>query len=141
MKVALAGVLALVCIGCMTMAVPGATVTDDGCIMFSADGEAVAAKEEDELSKAEARLAATVIAKANLLEKIKGAMVTKSESVGDLMFRSQEAELKVMGFLSRATVTIAGEPTTRLGATSVVKATASLTLSPDEMGTLEKYVE
>ena len=141
MKVALAGVLALVCIGCVTMAVPGATITDDGCVMFSADGQAVATKEDDALAMAEARLAAAVIAKANLLEKVKGAMVSSSVAVGDLMFRSQEAEVKVQGFLSRATVTYAAAPDTRLGTSPVVTATASLVLSQEEMLSLEDYVE
>jgi hypothetical protein len=141
MKVALAGVLALVCIGCVQMTVPGATMTEDGCVMFSADGQAVAAKEDDALAGAEARLAAAVVAKANLLEKIKGAMVTSSASVGDLMFRSQEAELEVAGFLSRATVTYAAAPDTRLGTSPVVTATASLVLTPEELASLEKYVE
>jgi hypothetical protein len=141
MKVALAGVLALVCIGCTSMMVPGATLTDDGCIMFSADGQAVAAKEDDALAMAEARLAAAVVAKANLLEKIKGAMVSSSASTGDLMFRDQEAQVKVMGFLSRATVTYQEPPATRLATTPIVTATASLTLSQEDYCQLQKFVE
>lgn len=141
MKVALAGVLALVCIGCVTMAVPGATITEDGAVMFSATGEAVAAKEDDALAAAEARLAAAVVAKANLLEKIKGAMITSSASVGDLMFRDQEAQLKVMGWLSRATVEYETPAPTKLGTSPIVKATASLTLSQEEYLVMQKYVE
>jgi len=141
MKVALAGVLALVCIGCVQMAVPGATITDEGCVMFSATGEAVAAKEDDALAMAEARVAACVIAKANLLEKIKGSMITSSASVGDLMFRSQEAELEVRGFLARATVSVEDEPATRLGTSPIVTAKATLVLSEEEYAALQDYVE
>ena len=141
MKVALAGVLALVCIGCVQMSVPGATITDDGCVMFSAEGQAVASKEDDALAMAEARVAAAVVAKANLLEAVKGAMLTSSASVGDLMFRSQEAELEVQGFLSRSTVTYAAPPATRLGTSPVVTAVATLVLSPEEYANLAAYVE
>ena len=141
MKVALAGVLALVCIGCVQMAVPGATITDDGCVMFSADGEAVAAKADDALAMAEAKVAAGVVAKANLLEKIKGALITSSASVGDLMFRSQEAELEVQGYLARATVTYKAEEATRLAPSLIVKATATLVLSPEEYAAVQDYVE
>lgn len=140
MKVALAGVLALVCIGCAQMAVPGATITDEG-IEFSATGEAVAAKEDDALAMAEAKVAACVVAKANLLEKIKGAMITSSASVGDLMFRSQEAELEVRGYLARATVTVEDAPDTRLGTSPIVTAKATLVLSEEEYAALQDYVE
>ena len=142
MKVALASVLALVCLGCMqAVAVPGAEVTPDGCLLFSATGQAVAAKEDDALAMAEASLAACVIAKANLLETIKGAMVSSSVSVGDLMFRSQEAELKVQGFLARATVAVMPPEASRLGASPIVVAKAQLKLAPEEYATLEQFVE
>ena len=141
MKVALAGVLALVCIGCVQMAVPGATINEDGCVVFSAEGQAVAAKEDDALAMAEAKVAAAVVAKANLLEKVKGAMLTSNVSVGDLMFRSQEAELEVRGFLSRATVSYKEPPATRLGTSPVVTAVAELVLTPEEMANLDEYVE
>ncbi|NLW51537.1 MAG: hypothetical protein GXY85_11960 [Candidatus Brocadiaceae bacterium] len=132
MKLVWAGVLALVCVGCMQT---------HHKVVFTAEGEAVKTKQDDPLAEAEARVAASVIAKANLLEKVKGGMVTGTASVGDLMFRSQEAEVRVSGFLSRADVTFQKKQDTQLSPSPIVRATATLELTCEEYARLRDFVE
>jgi hypothetical protein len=130
-----AGFLAVLLAGCVHRAVPGAVMTEEGTYLFEARGQSVIAKADDPLSLLEAELAAATMAKANLLEKVKGAFVTSNVLVGDLMLRSQEAAVIVEGFLSRATVYVeAPSP-------PVVTAVAMLELDACELSDLEKYVQ
>jgi outer membrane protein W len=132
------GVLAVLLAGCASPNVPGATV-EKGKIVFKADGTAVAAKEGDPLALEEARLAAATIAKANLLELIKGAFVTSKVTVEGLMLESESAALSTQGFLSRTTIAYGEEP--KVPPPAVVKATATLTLSKKDYMKLKDYVE
>jgi hypothetical protein len=115
-------------------------VSEDGCIVFQGTGESVVAKEGDPLSIVEAKVAATVMAKADLLGKIKGAYMTSSVTVGDLMFASQEATEAVQGFIGRAEVEIEMVDMGRMPSNRVI-ATATLTLAPEDLANLEAYVE
>lgn len=119
--------------------VTGADMTEDGIAVFSAKGEAPVVETEDPVVLAKARLAAATIAKANLLEKVKGAVVTGNVTVGDLMFQNQAASTMVRGYLARASVVI--EETPRGVAPDIVIATATLNLSPDDYADLAQYVE
>ena len=132
--------------------VPGATVTEDGMIMFTAEGKSVA-ETTDALSVAKAEVAAKVVAKANLLEIVKGALVSSSAKVSNLMLVEQSAEQKVYGWLARTTVEIVevekpiaektnlpvdpvAEPKTQ-----IVTAIATLTLSEEDFANFEPFVE
>jgi hypothetical protein len=143
------GKLALVClvvalvVGCAAPSagvIPGAEMKD-GAVVFSAMGKSVVAKEGDPLSEVEAEVAAITMAKANLLEKIKGARIGGSITVGDLMFESQEATLEMMGYLSRAEIEVMKRAESRLGTPPYVSATASLRLSKADLAAMETYVE
>jgi len=129
----------LMVVGCVQMgAVPGAEVTD-GTVIFSAEAASVVAREGDPLSVLEAEEAAALMAKAKLLEKIKGAYVTSTIKVGDLMFENQQAMATSDGYLARATVHIA--PVARGAEPSMIRATATLALSRHELMRLADYVE
>ena len=135
------GALALALHGCASYTVPGAEVTERGEIIFTATGTSVVAKEDDPLSQLEAEYAAATIAKAALLEKVSGAVLSGSVSVGDLMFESQDARVEVNGFLSRADIEILKPEATKLRLPPLVTAQATLRLSCDELRHIEKYVE
>lgn len=143
------GKLALVCVvvalvvGCAAPSpgvIPGAEMKD-GAVVFSAEAKSVVAKEGDPLSVVEAEVAAVTMAKANLLEKIKGARIGGAVTVGDLMFESHEARLEMMGFLSRAEVEVMQRAESRLGMPPFVSAKATLRLSKADLASLEAYVE
>ena len=82
--------------------IPGSTLTDNGTLLFTAEGQSVAIAEDGATGLARARLAAETIAKANLLEVIKGGQIASSVSVGDMMFESQAVSTKVSGWLGGA---------------------------------------
>jgi hypothetical protein len=135
------GLLAIVLVGCAGKTIPGATV-EKGVVTFSADGVGVAT-EDTPLALEEARLAAAVDAKANLLGKIKGEIVAGKASVEGLQFASQEAEAMVHGFLARVTITYLAAPATNVppAAPAVVTATATLKMSEKEYKQLKSYAE
>ncbi len=135
---AVVGVFLLALGGCAGPAVPGADVVTWQNVEFSARGTSVMAKEDDPVSLLEARVAAAIMAKANLLALVKGEFITGGVAVADLMFEGQEAEARVEGFLSRATVTYE-EP--GLPEPNTVTAIATLTVSRRELKKLERYVE
>lgn len=137
---AFVGLLAVLLAGCALPTVPGATV-EDGKYVFSAQASSVCDKEGDALAKEEAAVAAAVMAKANLLEKIKGIVLSQNVAVSDLMFKSQEAATMVEGFLARATVELVPQQESRLPQPPVVTAKATLTLSSDQLRKLKAYVE
>lgn len=129
--------------GCDTLKQAGAT-RDGGNYVFSASAEAVASEPGDAANLAQARLAAAVNAKAALLEKIKGAKISSSATVADLMFKDQDAASMTRGWLSRAEVTYETKEADRLGDVDqegIIAATASLTLSRAELRKLSKYVD
>jgi len=134
------GLLAVVLVGCAPV-VPGAEVSK-GVVTFSAEGTAVAT-DDSELALEQAKVAAVVIAKANLLEKIRGAVIGQKASTADIQFQGQEAEAALRGFLSRATVEVKPTPETKVPPTSLkVTAVATLKLSVKEyQKKLGKYVE
>ncbi|MGD2174656.1 MAG: hypothetical protein PVJ27_04570 [Candidatus Brocadiaceae bacterium] len=133
-------ILAAVVCGCRNMIVPGAEVTEQGTIVFVAEGTSVVAKSGDPLALLEARTAAKTIALANLLEKVKGSYVSSNVMVGDLMFAHQEAASSVEGFLSRAEVSFR-KPEAKAPETQMVTAIAMLELSKDDLENLAGYVE
>ncbi len=147
--------------GCQLI-VPGAEVTEDGAIIFSASGQSVATQ-LDPLSVAKAELAAETVAKANLLEAVKGALVSSNVKVEGLVLTSQSAEKAVQGWLARAVVEIVAEevvvvpevvvvesnlpqpevvtPEVVLPETRIVTAIATLTLCEDDLENMKKFVE
>ncbi len=146
-----AAVAALLMTGCQTE-IPGATITDDGKIVFSATGQSVA-ETESLINVIKAEMAASTVAKANLLEAVKGALVSSSVKVDDLMFTSQTAENVVNGWLARAVVTIneveevvveetklPKEPVVE-PSEKIITATATLTLSKEDLKELKQFVE
>jgi hypothetical protein len=114
---------------------------ENGMVSFSATGKSVVAKEGDPLSEVEAEVAAVAMAKAGLLELIKGARVGQSVTVGDLMFESQEATVEAMGFLARAEIEVTPPQESRLGTSPYVVATATLRLTKAELAGLAAYIE
>ena len=136
------GVLAMVLVGCQAMTVPGAEITEEGLIQFTAQGTSVIDQPESAWSKQKAYVAAETIAKANLLELVKGARVEGSAQVADLMFVSQEAAREVDGWLGRAKVTFSEGPEgTRRTEKEIVTATATLTLDEGSLANLDEYAE
>ena len=132
--------------------IPGATVTEDGAIVFSAEGQSVA-KVMSPLSVAKAEAAAATIAKANLLEVVKGALVSSSVKVSDMVLAEQAAEKKVYGWLARATIEIIDAPEAVVEKTNlpaepdetpefrIVTAIASLTLAEEDLANFKPFVE
>jgi len=127
--------------------IPGATRTDYGTLVFTAQGQSIIKVDGGPLGIAKARLAAETIAKANLLEVIKGGLINSSVSVGDLVFESQKASTVVTGWLSGATVeTISTESEqSRLPDAEpvdhIITATATLELSEEAWAHLQDYIE
>ena len=128
-------------VGCQTAPVVPGAETVGSKVVFSATGSSVAASENG-LDIEKARVAAAVIAKANLLELIKGAHISSSVSVDDLEFASQEAATMVEGLLARARISYATTeevPEYEKPALTIT-ATASLALQPSEVAFLKAYV-
>lgn len=127
--------------------VPGAVVTQSGNLLFVATGESVAKVEDGALGVVKAKVAASVIAKTNLLEILKGAVIGGSTTVADLMFTSQSASSTVDGWLAGVVIdsTVASERKSNLpGAKEkdqIVTAKASLEISGDGWEALKKSVE
>lgn len=142
---------AMLVTGCKSV-VPGARVNEDRMIVFSATGQSIA-ETMSPLSIARAELAATTLAKANLLEAVKGALITSSVKVDGLMLTEQMTKKTVQGWLARAVVEV--EPITEVitEATNlphvpieqpkeqIITAVATLTLSKDDMKQMKKFVE
>jgi hypothetical protein len=128
-------------------AVPGASLTKDGTLLFTAQGQSIAKADTGALGVARARLAAETIAKANLLEVVKGGLISSTVSVGDMMFQSQRATTAVNGWLAGAKVevsSLANEQSRLPDAEpvdQVITATASLELSGAAWENLKDYVE
>jgi hypothetical protein len=127
--------------------IPGSTLTEDGTLLFTAEGQSVAVAEDGAMGLAKARMAAEAIAKANLLEKIKGGLISSSVTVGDMMFQSQTVSTKVNGWLGGAvlkTETTSDEESNLPDAEPVdqiVTAQASLEISLSAWNDLQEYVE
>jgi hypothetical protein len=133
-------VLSVVLVGCSSMHVPGAEMTPRGTLLFSAEGYSPILKADDAMALLEARAAAATIAKANLVEKIKGAYVASNVEVRDLAFAAESAAVNTEGLLSRAEVTYM--PLDRTGQMAmVVTAVASLELTCEQFMDLGAYVE
>lgn len=121
-------VLGVVMIGCQRMMVPGAEVTKSGNIMFKAEACSPIMKADDPMAMVEAQTAAAAMAKANLLEKIKGAYITSKVAVKDLSFASEGAMVDVDGMLAR--INIEYKPLERTGPMAmIVTAVASLEMT------------
>ena len=121
-------------------------VIEPEVMVFSATGQSVATT-DDAMSMAKAELAATTVAKANLLAKIKGELISGSAEVSDLMFVSQAAKTTVNGWMSNAQIKIvkAQKELTNLPeeepVTQIVTAVASLEVSQEDMDDMKKFVE
>jgi hypothetical protein len=132
--------------GCATVREPVEVAVEPATITFSAEGSSVASP-ADPLSLAKAELAASTIAKANLLEKLKGSVLANDVKVQDLMFVSQKATLSVYGWVNRVNIEIVEDevvPTNlpkKVADSDVVTAVATLELTMDEYNNLEDYVE
>jgi hypothetical protein len=131
---------------CSSTAPSGAQVTENGTFLFSATGQSVA-DSTDPVSIAKAEIAAATIAKANLLESIKGALISNSVTVNNLMLESQTATATVQGWLSRANVTITRvKPTpTNLpvekSPMEIITAVAALEVSEADVENLNQFAE
>ncbi len=134
------GLLAAVLVGCSGSLVPGAEMTEEGTVVFVAEGSSVIARSGDTLSVLEAQTAARTIALANLLAKVKGAQVAGTETVADLMFESQKAVSAVEGSLSRVHVSYE-QPEAEGDEAQVVTAVATLELNRWELARLAQYVK
>lgn len=127
--------------------IPGSTLTQTGTLLFAAEGQSVAVAEDGALGIAKARLAAETIAKANLLEVLKGALISSSVTIGDMMFQSQIVSTTVNGWLGGVTLetnTSANEQSRLPNADPVdqmITAKATLELSAEAWENLNDYVE
>ena len=115
--------------------IPGADVSDDGAITFMASGKSAVGDIGDPLARIKAEAAAAATAKSNLLELIKGAKISSNTTIADLVYGSSTTESEVIGWLSRAKVTITETPG-RLASGAVVEAIATLTLDKDTIANL-----
>ncbi len=127
--------------------IPGSKLTQDGTLLFTAKGQSVAKPEDGVMGLTKARIAAETIAKANLLEVLKGGQITSSVTVGDMVFQSQQATSTVNGWLGGAVVET---ETTSVRESNlpdaeavdrVVTAKASLEISAAALKNLQDYVE
>lgn len=127
--------------------IPGSTLTEDGTLLFTAEGQSVAKAEDGAMGLTKARIAAETIAKANLLELLKGGLISSSVTVGDMMFQSQSVSSKVNGWLGGAilkTETTSEDESNLPDAEPVdqiVTAQASLEISLSAWNDLQEYVE
>lgn len=127
--------------------IPGSTLTADGTLLFEANGQSVAEAEDGAAGLAKARMAAETIAKANLLEIIKGGLISSSISVGDMMFQSQQVSSEVSGWLGGVVLNTEStkEKESHLPdaepVDQIVTATASLEISLSAWKNLQEYVE
>ncbi len=128
-------------------AIPGSTLTQDGTLLFTAEGQSVARAEDGAMGLTKARIAAEAIAKANLLEVIKGGLISSTVTVGDMMFQSQTVSTKVNGWLGGALLKTAttSEKESNLPdaepVDQIVTAQASLEVSLSAWEDLQDYVE
>ena len=128
-------------------AIPGSTLTDDGKLLFAAEGQSVAKAAEGAEGLARARMAAETIAKANLLEIIKGGLISSTITVDDMMFESQTVTTKVNGWLGGAVLdsSATSEEKSNLPdakpVDQIVTAKASLEISLAAWENLQDYVE
>ncbi len=125
--------------GCRSAAVPGGEVTPQGSVIFAGQGSSVIVKPDDPLAVLEAKAAAKTMALADLVAKVKGAMVHGNVQVGDMVFAGQEAAMHAEGMISRASVYYEreeGEQDER-----VVRALAVLEVPYRELKRLREYVE
>lgn len=124
--------------GCMSHVVPGAQVAG-GNVVFSAEASAPLMKTGDPMALVEARTAAAAMARAELLAKVKGAVVEGKVQVKDLTFETQQTAVHVDGMISR--VEIEYPPMERKGPMAqVVTAVAHLEMSCQEYAHLHEYV-
>lgn len=127
--------------------IPGSTLTENGTLLFTAEGQSVANAEEGAEGVAKARMASETIAKANLLEIIKGGMITSSISVREMMFDSQSVSSQVSGWLGGAVLKTVTSEETRSNlpdaepVDQIVTSTATLEISIDAWENLQDYVE
>ncbi len=127
--------------------IPGSTLTQTGTLLFAAEGQSVAVAEDGALGVAKARLAAETIAKANLLEVLKGALISSSVTVGDMMFQSQLVSTTVSGWLGGVILESSSSASdqSRLPnaepVDQMITSTATLELSAEAWGNLKDYVE
>jgi hypothetical protein len=127
--------------------IPGSTLTENGTLLFKAEGQSVAKAGDGAEGLAKARMAAETIAKANLLEVIKGGLITSSITVSEMMFESQMVSSQVSGWLGGAvlaTETSEEEKSNLPDAEvidQIVTSTASLEISIDAWEDLQDYVE
>ena len=123
-------VLSVVAIGCKSQMVPGAEVKG-GCVKFMAEASSPILKADDAMAIVEAQTAAMAMAKANLLEKIKGAYITSHVQVKDLAFASEGAMVSTDGMLAR--ISVECKPIERTGPMAmIVTAVASLNLTMEQ---------
>lgn len=127
--------------------IPGSVLTANGTLLFTAEGQSVAKAEDGAEGQTKARMAAETIAKANLLELIKGGMISSSVSVGDMMFGSQTITSTVSGWLGGAVVDteVTAEEKSNLPDAKpidkIVTATATMEISISAWKDLQDYVE
>ena len=127
--------------------IPGSTLTQTGTLLFTAEGQSVAVAEDGALGVAKARLTAETIAKANLLEILKGALVSSSVTVSDMMFQSQLVSTTVSGWLGGVILTTSSSANeqSRLPnaepVDQIITSTATLELSEEAWENLKDYVE
>jgi len=132
------GVMALVLVGCMSPVIPGAT-SEGGVVTFSAEGTSVLAKADDAMALEEAKVAAATIAKANLLGRIKGELLTNKVNVEGLMLASEAASIRTQGWLSRATIEYVKAE--KVVSPMTVTAIATLKVNACELRQLKTYAE
>jgi hypothetical protein len=138
-KVIVGSLLALTALfaGCMGV-VPGAQV-ERGTVAFTAEASVPLMKADDAMALVEARTAAAAMARAELLAKIKGAVVEGAVQVKDLAFATQQTNVHVDGMISR--VQIEYPPMERTGPMAqVVTAVARLEMTCEEYKNLHEYV-
>lgn len=137
--------LLVICLGYLLVAgcaekssitlVPGAVVTE-GMVTFEATGKAALIDIDDPLARVKTEAAAATTAKANLLELVKGARINSTLVVSDLMYQSSKTKSTVMGWLSRAKVTIVSTPE-RLAPGTIIEAKATLSLNMAALASLQ----
>jgi hypothetical protein len=131
-RIALVGLLVfgVAMAGCAQMMVSGADVKG-GTVTFKAQATTSIQKEDDPMAMVEAQTAAAAMAKANLLEKIKGAEIMSHTQVKDLAFAAQETMVRAEGTLARVDVTYL--PMERTGPNArTVTAVATLTMTTEQ---------
>ncbi|MCC5790721.1 MAG: hypothetical protein JJT75_13905 [Opitutales bacterium] len=140
------GISTMGLVGCKTTSheAGAGAVKQNSSYVFTATGDGVSLDPENNHDWAKAKHAASVNARAALLEQVKGARINSQSTVADLVLESQKASSMTRGWVSRATISYEMPEYDRLGEPEmggIVTATAKLVIDRNKLDDLAKFID